>query len=712
MRRKQLLAFLMAGTLAVSMVPCTAFAEEDTEIQMQSAEEPSENTASESVEESVEEIVEEPSDEPVEEPVETPEEIPAEPTETPAEEPAVTPTEEPGQNEEIPQNTEGDAQVAQETQATPTPTPEEVAVNGIMIGTQAYATLEEAIAAVPDSSDPSGEATKILISGDIELSASVTVPSGKNVVITAVGEVTSIERAVGFTGSMFTVSGGTLQLAIGTTEATESTPAVTGSLTVDGSTEEGSAVEGSIVEVTGGYFGLSDGVTLTNNITSQKGGAIRNTAGTVVLMGGSITANQAEEGGAVYSEGPVAVQGTVNVRSNIRTAGLEENNISLNGESAVISVTGALTGSSIGVSVVDAAAGRQVVTIPAPVEGMALADVLEQISYEGDDTFVIDEEGKLKSTEATPTPTPEAALKLKGISIDWTSYNSVKVECNSNKDGQYYVTWVKKGSKAPTFDAGKKDGDVVADYNIIAYVTDLPDEEVDIYVCVQDKDGNHKAMKFEPNYKKRPSAPVTPTPDHVPVVPKVTESVVQGLESPLKFYPNTFYDFKVIGAGTQNNNPGTGDVKWVPLYWSTAANPSDSQKHTSWKIGAANGIKDAATYNLYVFFQKYIYDGNTWQPTDTVESATYKFQSAEITITGTPTPTVYGQTGGDGTYDTGTGSDDTTAQDNSAEAADATTKSAVSTADESPVGSMTMLAFMSLLAGGYVLSRKRKKENE
>lgn len=702
MRRKQLLAFLMAGTLAVSMAPCTALAAEGTEAQMQSIEE----TATE-------DIASEPLEEPVEQPVEEPVETPEEPTETPEapEEPAETPTEEPAQNEEAPQETEGDAQIAQDAEATPTPTPEEAAVNGIMIGTQAYSTLEEAIAAVPDSSDPSAEATKILISGDIELNASVNVPSGKNVVITAVGEGTSIERAAGFTGSMFTVSGGTLQLAIGTTEATDSTPAVTGSLTVDGSTDDGSAVEGSIVEVTAGYFGLSGGVTLTNNITSGNGGAIRNTAGTVVLMGGSITANQAEEGGAVYSEGPVAIQGTVNVKSNIKTTGLEENNISLNGEAAVINVTGLLKDSAIGVSVLDASDGRQVVAVPAPVEGMTLAEVLAQITYEGDETFTIDPEGKLKSTEASPTPTPEVGLKLKGISIDWTSYNSVKVECNSNKDGQYYVTWVKKGGKAPSFDAGKKDGDVVADYNIIAYVSDLPDEEVDIYVCVQDKDGNHKAMKFEPNYKKRPSAPVTPTPDHVPVVPKVTESIVQGLESPLKFYPNTFYDFKVIGAGTQNNTPGTGDVKWVPLYWSTAANPSDSQKHTSWKIGAANGIKDAATYNLYVFFQKYVYDGNNWQATDTVESATYKFQSAEITITGTPTPTVYGQTGGDGNYDNGTGSNGTTAQDNSAEATDATTKSAVSTADESPVGSMTMLAFMSLLAGGYVLSRKRKKEN-
>ena len=67
---------------------------------------------------------------------------------------------------------------------------------------------------------------------------------------------------------------------------------------------------------------------------------------------------------------------------------------------------------------------------------------------------------------------------------------------------------------------------------------------------------------FQPDPKERP---VIPTPSHTPVVPDVKESVVQGFEKALVFYPNTFYDFKVIGAGTQNNNPGEGDVRWVPV---------------------------------------------------------------------------------------------------------------------------------------------------
>lgn len=695
MRRKQLLALLMVGALTVSMAPSAAFAAVDNaEL---SIEEGSEGTdAAEG------DFTTTPSEEgseaaptPEETPTETPEELPPEtPEELPVETPEETPTEVPeGQTEAAPTVT---------PEATPTP---EVKGN-IMIGEQSYETLADAVAAIPDGA---GDASQIIITGDIELSETVTIPAGKTVTIAAAGENTVISRASGFTGSLFQVDGGTFQLTTGTADNTDGT-SVTGSLSVDGSTEDGSQVDGTIVEITSGNFGLSSGVTLTGNNTTGNGGAVRNTSGTLYLLGGTITGNQAAQGGAVYSEGNVSVQGTVTVTGNIKTEGLEENNITLNGEAAVINATGALTGSNLSFDVLDPAEGRQVVTVSA--EGVTLADVLTQVTYNGDDTFIIDEEGKLKSTQVSPTPTPETTpLKLTAVSMGWTGYDSLKVVCNSNKDGKYYVAWVKKGAEAPSFDSDKKDGEVVADYNFTAYITDLPKEEVDIYVCVQDNDGKHKAMLFQPNYKKRPAAPVTPTPDHVPVVPKVTDSIVQGLENPLEFYPNTFYNFTVIGAGTENKKPGTGDVKWIPLYWSTSSNPDTNQRHTTWKIGTQSGIKDAATYNLFVFFQKAIFDGTNWQMTDTIESATYQFKSKQITIaTPTPTTDAYGGNGESGNGYNGDGYDDPT--DYSDDADGETSKAAVATSDETPVGNMLMLAAASLLAGGYVLIRRRKKEIE
>ena len=108
-------------------------------------------------------------------------------------------------------------------------------------------------------------------------------------------------------------------------------------------------------------------------------------------------------------------------------------------------------------------------------------------------------------------------------------------------------------------------------------------------------------------------------------------------------------------------------------------------------------------------FQKYIYTGGQWQETDTIESAVYQFRSAKLTPTGTP--------GADGTYGTGgqTGSDPDATITGEASATSSNggngtrSKNAVSTADNSPIGTMSALAVASLLAGGYVIVRRRKK---
>lgn len=53
------------------------------------------------------------------------------------------------------------------------------------------------------------------------------------------------------------------------------------------------------------------------------------------------------------------------------------------------------------------------------------------------------------------------------------------------------------------------------------------------------------------------------------------DSVVEGLDKPMVFYPNTYYKFNVTGAGTQNTNPVEGDVRWTPLYWSLSLKPQE-----------------------------------------------------------------------------------------------------------------------------------------
>ena len=331
----------------------------------------------------------------------------------------------------------------------------------------------------------------------------------------------------------------------------------------------------------------------------------------------------------------------------------------------------------------------------------------------------------IKGTDGTVSTPKKITLdeakrpaNVRRVGFSWINHTSANVTLISNKSGTCYYKWVSRNSdgtsatpkdltstgKQITFTADKK-------FNIGLEDLDS-DNPIDLYIQIKDKNGvltNPLKIAFKEDSRPKVADP-TPTDTPDAYIPNVKESVVQGLDEAIQFYPNQFYEFTVIGAGTTNQDPNEGDVKWVPVYWSTAANPTQSQMHTAWKIGSGKGINKDATYNLYVFFQKYIYTGGQWQETDTIESAVYQFRSAKLTPTGTP--------GADGTYGTGgqTGSDpDATitgeASVTSSNGGNGTrSKNAVSTADNSPIGTMSALAVASLLAGGYVIVRRRKKD--
>lgn len=323
----------------------------------------------------------------------------------------------------------------------------------------------------------------------------------------------------------------------------------------------------------------------------------------------------------------------------------------------------------------------------------------------------------IKGTDGTVSTPKKIALdeakrpaNVRGLCFKWTSHTSATAEFLTSKSGKLYYAWTirdKDGnSDIPDIYNSGNSIETGADSKISIYLNNLdPDNAIDLYVRFKEDNGIETIpLKVSLKEENRPVE------GHDPKLYKASESKVYDLENPLEFYPNTFYEFRVVGAGTDNDNPGEQDVKWVPLYWSTSANPSDSQKHSAWKIGSTKGINKDATYNLYVFFQKYIYTGGQWQETDTIESAVWQFKSAKLTPTGTP--------GADGTYGTGgqTGSDPDATITGEASATSSNggngtrSKNAVSTADNSPIGTMSALAVASLLAGGYVIVRRRKKD--
>lgn len=239
--------------------------------------------------------------------------------------------------------------------------------------------------------------------------------------------------------------------------------------------------------------------------------------------------------------------------------------------------------------------------------------------------------------------------------------------------------------------------------------------------------------------KKAAEATATPTPTPAAAATtttrpaktyKVSESTVTGLDGELKFFPGKFYEFTVNGAGMDNTSPVQGDERWYPVYWSTKKNPTTEQQNTTWRIGSGKGIKDGASYNIYIFLKKQVYNGKEWEdatPQDikyitgsngkaltfTAASISDKEWNAYIAeLSGTPIPDNGGANGGNGGSGDDVDAELTATAAASEKDAGSKSKSAVSTADESPIGTMSALAALSLLAGGYIVVRKRKKEEQ
>lgn len=694
MRKKQLFAMLLAGSLTVGMAPASAFAaEEGTAVTI---EEGITDTPAEGVPETPATPSETPEEPTPETPTETPEtpapEAPTEAPETPAPEASVTPE-----------------ATAAPTETPVTPTPE---VNEeITVKTEAE--LNAAIAAAPEG-DASSEPFKIIVDENIALTASVSVPANKNIVLVAAGKDIVITRASEMKGNMFQVEGTLMMQSAQTEDGAAGTVTVSGYL-------DGNKAEGSIVNVAGGVFAMDDSVTLSDNTTTAKGGAIHNAGGRVVLAGGTIASNQSEAGGAVYSEGAVQIQGNLMISDNKKADGVTPDNIALKGEEAVLNVSNVLAeGSKIGVNVIEGKAGQKVIQLAEGVKGLTMEAVLKAVAYEGTD-FTLNEDGTLKAKEPEkPAVTPDVKLKTKP---KWLSRSSVEFTCVANVDGWFYAGWSVTGDKAPSFDVSKDGTEIQANKEFKVTLKDLDEKNpITAYVLVKDKAGTlSKKRSLDLDEKTRPGnatptpeATVTPSPEvsltatptpgptHTPVVPSVKDSVVHGLENPLEMWPNVFYSFSVTGAGSDNKNPGEGDAQWVPQYW---MQEGGSSKQTTWKIGSKSGIYDEKTLPIRIYLKKYVYNAEKkqWYGTDEIDYITYNVKTAKIDPSATP------GAGGNGN---GSGGSDALVTDPNSSDTGSSTASGAKTSDESPVGNMLMLAFASALAGGYVLVRRRKKETE
>ena len=758
MKKKQLLVFIMAGSLAAGMSPVTmAFAEADTQTVTieDTVAVAAESEEGEAAAEPVQDISDAAADTPVEEPAQAADTPTTEPTQAAADTPAAEPTQaaadtpaaEPTQAADAVVddgfNSGDTAELTLEEEESATPTPE--ATGQIILkaadGTQtSYSTLAEAIAAAPVNIGKDGEVTQILVTGTVEISETVVIDQNKNISIAAAADGTTIKRAAGFLGDMFKVKDESTSFQFGTGKEGETVL----SLTVTGALDQGDAT-GSIISVEGGYFGLSDGVTLTGNRTSAPGAAICNAGGSIGLAGGTITGNQSEgivnetaeiTGGAIYSLGEIRVSGAVIVKDN-KDDGLNDNSIVLGGDNACIAAIGQLAETAdLQVRRSDAAAGKIIVKVGTDATGTALTtmeNILAHVHYLDTTEYTINSQtGALESVTV-----PVSTMTLTADSISWNKAYEHTVDLTFHTNdagvgGRYYVTWVKKSDSTPGFEAVKSNykssGDIASSASV--QLTDVAyDTAIKVVVYAEDSKGLEAVAPLVLTLKAKASTPTetpvttTPTPTtRATINPSVSESKVTGLEKALEFYPKQMYNFTVIGAGTDNTNPIKGDTKWIPYGWSMSAKNIDTGYQKSWSIGNVNGIKQAKTFRMYIFFQKYIYNGSEWEATGVKEALPTEFKSKAIDFTVTPsgtiTPTATAGSGsGSGGYDydgsgSGDGTDGDDAENHDGTDSDTGSSSATNarTADNSPIATMMMLASLSLVAGGYVIIRKRKKE--
>ena len=715
MRRKQLYAIILAGALATGGVPITAMAAAAAEAG--ASEETGDLGSGDTTEAPQEEApTEAPAQEVTEAPADNTADAAAEQTEAPAQQQDTT---------ETPQDV--------------TETPQEPTGIAITKGenTTYYKTLKEAVDAADPYSAENTEATVIQISTAVPLSDTVDV-SGKNVCIYATDDASISRESDSFKGDMFKVSGENSTLRFATAEGK--------TLTVTGKLTDGQTAEGSIVNVSSkAIFGLGANVTLTENTSSANGAAINSTDnGNIILEGGTITGNTGVKG-AVYSDSNICVQGTVKVKDNkIQDA---QANVYLDGE-AQFAVTDALTDSEIFFTHANAADGTQVLAAAENVDADTFKSAVSQFSYDtGDFSLNIDETNKTatlktatpstspepsaapsqgptatptKAPTVTPTKTPSFLTYTSG-SLKWESHTTVSLKMSVTKDCKWYYFYVDSGTSTTViqnmYDASRATNSVKANHSFTVVADNVPEADTWLVVCAKPTSGKAQMRVFKldsENFKKlRPAASPSGT-TRAAYTHKVTESTVSGLEEPLKFIPGKFYEFTVTGAGMNDKSPYvSGDERWVPMYWSTSENPTSSQKNTTFRIGSGKGIMEAKTYNMYIFFKKQIYNGSEWQDADgVIQYITTQFKSQELTdadLTVTPSGSADGGNGGSGS---GSETDaELTATEAASEKADgSSSKSAVSTLDESPIGTMVALAALSLLAGGYILIRKRKKD--
>lgn len=753
MRRKQLFAIILAGALAAGSAPAAVFAAESDMAAMSEegvgnagSEEAGSEDGSSDAEAPVTDgadAADAATDTPAADNTTTDETPAADNTgaaETPAaEDPATADT-------TLPEEVQTQEQTEENKEVDPQEGENPVETTGIEVldadGQEIFNTdgkrfenLQDAINAVPDYEESAENKPIIKISQSIVLTDTITI-NGKKVRIQSTANGVTIKRNTegeAFTGTMFSVTGENSRLQFFIDDAIDATLTVSGELPANGVIE--AEATGAIIDVqSGGTFGLNSGVTLTGNNYAEGGSAINCTGGKIVLAGGTVTNNDSGDKGAVYSDTDISMEGDASVSGNV-----DNKNIYL-GENAKLTltkVTSVLTGQST-FTHIKAQDGLEVIAGTTDMTKDEFATAIKNITYDdttnyeysiGSDGYSVALKKKSSGGKDDQDKPTDYEITYKAGSAKWRDHTTVEAKFTVTGDCEWAYVVVKKGTtkvspkKLSKFTSAKKN----TSFTVVA--ENIPEEDSKIIVVARRNSSDKDYKQAKPVYlytsamkKARPAKPQATATIRPASTPKVTEGTVTGFEDSIKFFPGKVYTFTPTGAGQDNQNPVTGDERWIPQYW-TFSTSNDAEKHTKWQISAPKGQqlkgKGSVTYTIYIYCKKQVYNGKKWVDTDVVQPYKSQFTAVEYTdkeladylaeLSGTPAQD--DADGGDGSGgDGGTDAELTATAAASAKDAGSKSKSAVSTADESPIGTMSVLAALSLLAGGYVVVRKRKKE--
>ncbi|MFQ7789361.1 MAG: hypothetical protein ACLRIP_15665 [Blautia massiliensis (ex Durand et al. 2017)] len=305
MKKKQLFAVLLAGSMTVGMAPAAAFAAEDTGA-VTEAEAPTadENTETPDDGAAVDDQSQSEADAQAEAEAQAAAQAQAE-----AEAQAAAQAQAEAEAQAAAQaQAEAEAQAAAQAQAEEAQQEQQTTAADATVTTAAE--LQAAINNAPDfagsidDSDLYTSAYKILISASFNLTDTITVPANKNIAIFGATNATTVVGRGSVAGDMFKVSAGSI-LSMTQNEGDGSSEI--GKLSVEGKKDDETAVDGSIVSVeAGAKFVMTTGVTLSKNVSTAAGAAVKN-SGKLVITGGEIKDN-VSTGGAVYSTGTISLE--------------------------------------------------------------------------------------------------------------------------------------------------------------------------------------------------------------------------------------------------------------------------------------------------------------------------------------------------------------------------------------------------------------------